>query len=129
MIVNDELEFTVVGKFSYRWPDIQDLRRLIPKQCDLKGEVNIGLLSNRYVLIKASRMEDYVNLLSKPIFYIAHKNWNYPMRTLKWYPLFDPKEETAVAIAWISLPSLPPLFFLEKRQSFQLQQQWGSLYK
>ncbi|KAG5628245.1 hypothetical protein H5410_013463 [Solanum commersonii] len=59
MIANEELEFTVVGKFSYVWLDIHDLRRLIPKQCDLKGEVNIGLLSNSYVLIKTSRMEDY----------------------------------------------------------------------
>ncbi|KAH0664979.1 hypothetical protein KY285_026185 [Solanum tuberosum] len=64
-----------------------------------------------YVLIRASRMEDYVNLLSKPIFYIAYKNWNYPMRTLKWDPLFDPEEKTTTAIAWISLPSLPPIFF------------------
>lgn len=63
MIVNEDLEYVVVGKFSYGWPDIQDLRKLIPKQYELKGDVNIGLLCNRYVLIRASRMEDYVNLL------------------------------------------------------------------
>lgn len=33
------------------------------------------------------------------------------MRTLKWDPLFDPEEETSVAIAWISFPLLPPNFF------------------
>lgn len=33
------------------------------------------------------------------------------MRILKWDPLFDPKEETSIAIAWISLPALPPNFF------------------
>ncbi|KAF3676742.1 hypothetical protein FXO38_04149 [Capsicum annuum] len=111
MIINEDLEYAVVGKFSNGWPDIQELRKLIPKQCELKGDVNIGLLCNRYFLIRTSRMEDYVNLLSKPIFYIAHKNWNYPMRTLKWDPVFDPQEETSIAIAWISLPALPPNFF------------------
>ncbi|KAK4706968.1 hypothetical protein R3W88_033478 [Solanum pinnatisectum] len=111
MITNEELEFAVLGNIFFGWPDIQHLRKLIPTQCELKGDVNIRLLCNRYVLIRASRMEDYVNLLSKPIFYIAYKNWNYPMRTLKWDPCFDPEEETTTAIAWISLPSLPPNFF------------------
>ncbi|KAH0712323.1 hypothetical protein KY289_008282 [Solanum tuberosum] len=56
-------------------------------------------------------MEDYVHLLSKPVFYIGHQNWFYPMRTLKWDPLFDPEEETTIAIAWISFLSLPSNFF------------------
>ncbi|KAG5630128.1 hypothetical protein H5410_001845 [Solanum commersonii] len=42
------------------------------KQCKLKGEVNIGLLSNKYILIRASLLEDYVTLLSKPQFDITH---------------------------------------------------------
>ncbi|KAH0717073.1 hypothetical protein KY285_013104 [Solanum tuberosum] len=111
MIINEDLQYAVVAKFSYGWPDIQDLRRLIPKQCELKGEVNIGLLSNRYILIRATRLDDYVNLLSKPQFYITHNHWSYPMRTLKWDPCFDPKEETSTAIASISFPALPPIFF------------------
>ncbi|KAH0713421.1 hypothetical protein KY289_009380 [Solanum tuberosum] len=111
MIVNENLQYAVVGKFSYGWPEIQELRKLIPKQCDLKGECNIGLLTNRYVLIRATLLEDYVNLLSKPVFYIGQQNGTYPMRTLKWDPLFDPEEETSTAIAWISFPSLPPNFF------------------
>ncbi|WMV24640.1 hypothetical protein MTR67_018025 [Solanum verrucosum] len=111
MIVNENLEYAVIGKFSYGWPDIQELRRLIPKQCELKGDCNIGLLSNRHVLIRATLLEDYVHLLSKPAFYISHKNWSFPMRTLKWDPMFNPEEETTTAIAWISFPSLPPNFF------------------
>lgn len=56
-------------------------------------------------------MEYYVNLLSKPIFYIAHKNWNSPIRKLKWDPLFDPQEEMSITITWISLLALSPNFF------------------
>ncbi|KAG5597386.1 hypothetical protein H5410_038618 [Solanum commersonii] len=74
MIINEDLQYAVIGKFSYGWPDILDLRKLIPKQCELKGEVNIGLLCNRYVLIRASLLEDYVKLLSKPQFYITHNH-------------------------------------------------------
>ncbi|KAG5611101.1 hypothetical protein H5410_022382 [Solanum commersonii] len=83
MIVNENLQYAVVGKFSYGWPDIQELRKIIPKQCGLKGECNIGLLTNIYVLIRATLLEDYVNLLSKPVFYLTHQNWSYTMRTLK----------------------------------------------
>lgn len=33
------------------------------------------------------------------------------MRTLKWDPLFNSKEKTSIAIAWISFPSLAQNFF------------------
>jgi len=66
MIINENLQYAVIGKFSYGWSDIQELRKLIPKQCELKGEVIIELLSNIYILVKATLLEDYVSLLSKP---------------------------------------------------------------
>lgn len=64
MIIEENIEFAVVGKFSYGSPEIQELRKLIAKQCELKGECKIGLLSNRHVLIRASCLENYVNLFS-----------------------------------------------------------------
>ncbi|KAG5589441.1 hypothetical protein H5410_039955 [Solanum commersonii] len=42
MIINEDLQYAVIGKFYYGWSKIQELRRLIPKQCELKGEVNIA---------------------------------------------------------------------------------------
>lgn len=38
MIINENLEYAIIDKFSYGWPEIQELRRLISKQCELKGE-------------------------------------------------------------------------------------------
>ncbi|KAG5581764.1 hypothetical protein H5410_052391 [Solanum commersonii] len=108
MIINEDLQFAVIGKFSYEWPDIQDLRRLIPKQCELKGNVNIGLLSNTYVLIRTTLLEDYVTLLSKPQFYITKNHWSYPMRTLKWDPMFNPEEETSIAVDMATLNKTRP---------------------
>ncbi|WMV24108.1 hypothetical protein MTR67_017493 [Solanum verrucosum] len=114
MIYKENLQYAVIGKFSYGMPEIKELRKMIPKQCELKGECNIGLLGNRHVLIRAAIMEDYVNLLSKPAFYLTLGQWSYPMRTLKWDPMFNPEEETTTAIAWISFPSLPPNFFVKE---------------
>ncbi|KAK4731699.1 hypothetical protein R3W88_024687 [Solanum pinnatisectum] len=114
MIIKENLQYALLGNFSYGWLEIQEFRSLIPKQCSLKGECKIGLLSNRYVLIRVSLLEDYVNLLSKLIFYITHRGWSYLMRTLKWDPLFDPQEETTTAIAWISFPELPPNYFIKE---------------
>lgn len=54
MIINVDLQYSVIGKFSYGWPETQNLRRLVPKQCELKGEVNIELLTNRYILIRTT---------------------------------------------------------------------------
>ncbi|WMV51731.1 hypothetical protein MTR67_045116 [Solanum verrucosum] len=113
-IVRENLQLAIVGKFSYGCPDIHELQRLIPKQCELKGECIIGLLSNRHILIRVSLLEDYVHILSKPAFYITHQQRSYPMRTFKWDPMFDPEEETTMAVAWISFPSLSPNFFCEE---------------
>ncbi|KAG5594585.1 hypothetical protein H5410_035817 [Solanum commersonii] len=88
---NYNLEYDAIGKFSYGWPD--NLRRLIPKQCGLKGEYNIGLLSNKHVLIRATLLEDYLNMLSKSSFYI--------MITF---------EETTSKVVWIYFLILPPNF-------------------
>ena len=33
------------------------------------------------------------------------------MQTVKWDPLFHPKEETTTTIVWISFLALPPKFF------------------
>ncbi|KAG5592651.1 hypothetical protein H5410_043165 [Solanum commersonii] len=60
---------------------------------------------------RATLLKGYVNLLSKPVFYLTQQNWTYQMRTLKWDPLFNLEEETSTTIAWISFPSLPLKFF------------------
>lgn len=63
------------------------------------------------MLIRETIFEDYVNMLSKHVFYITHKNWFYTMRTLKWDPLFHPEEDPSTTITWIFFPSLPQNFF------------------
>ncbi|KAH0642108.1 hypothetical protein KY290_033708 [Solanum tuberosum] len=38
------LTYAVLCKFSYGWPDLEDLRIQLPKQLNMKGDVKIGLL-------------------------------------------------------------------------------------
>lgn len=87
---------------------------MIPKQCELKGECKIELLSNRYILIRATLLEDYVHQLSKTAFYITQWGRSYPMRTLKWDPIFNSDKETSTVITWISFPLLPLNIFGEE---------------
>ncbi|KAF3656234.1 hypothetical protein FXO38_14248 [Capsicum annuum] len=37
MMINEDLQYVVIVKNSYGWPEIQDLRRLITNQSELKG--------------------------------------------------------------------------------------------
>ncbi|KAK4373758.1 hypothetical protein RND71_004435 [Anisodus tanguticus] len=110
MIHQQELNLAVIGKFSHGWPEIGLLRTLIPKQCGLKAEVNIGLLCDRHVLIRCTIAEDYDTLMSRQTFEIKEKNKPYLMRTFKWDVTFNPEEETRFAYGWISFPGLPPHF-------------------
>ncbi|KAF3624236.1 hypothetical protein FXO37_31460 [Capsicum annuum] len=114
MIIHENLQYSIVGKFSYSRPEIHDLRMLIPSQCEIKGDCNIGFLCNRHVLIRCTQLEDYIQLLSKPAYYIKDKHMYHQMRPLKWDPWFNPMEETSVAMAWISFPTLPPHYFVKE---------------
>ncbi|KAG5605343.1 hypothetical protein H5410_026835 [Solanum commersonii] len=64
MNVIEGLQFAVIGKFSYGWPDLEDLRNQILKQCKIKGECKIGLLRHIHILMRFNLMEDFELLFS-----------------------------------------------------------------
>uniref|UniRef100_M1BDR9 Uncharacterized protein n=1 Tax=Solanum tuberosum TaxID=4113 RepID=M1BDR9_SOLTU len=33
----EDLQFAVIGKFTYEWSDLEELRRIIPQQCEIRG--------------------------------------------------------------------------------------------
>lgn len=61
MNVIEGLQYAVVCKFSYGWPELQELRRIIPAQCGIKGECNIGLLRDRHILIRRTLWKDFLD--------------------------------------------------------------------
>lgn len=104
----------MVGKFSYGWPEIQELQKLIPNQCELKIECNIGLLSNRYILIRATLLEDYVHLLSKPAFIYYTVGKILSSENVEMGPDVQPRGRNYNCSHVISFPSLPPNIFREE---------------
>lgn len=52
MNILEDLQYAVIGKISYGWPKLEELRTIIPRQRNIKGECKIGLLRNRNVLIR-----------------------------------------------------------------------------
>lgn len=99
MNIIKNLQYAIVGKFSYGWPDIAELREQIPKYCVIKGESKIRFIRNGHVLIRLELVEDFVNILYKSAYYINDKNKNsYQMRPLI-YDSFRPEEETTQVLA------------------------------
>lgn len=67
------LQHAIVDKFSYDWPDLKELRSMIPAQCNIKGDCQIYYFRNRHILIRLSSKKDFINLTSKDAFYIKSK--------------------------------------------------------
>ncbi|KAK4728571.1 hypothetical protein R3W88_021559 [Solanum pinnatisectum] len=114
LIAQENLQYAIIGKFSYGKPEIQELRKTLPGHCGIKSECTIGVLDTRHILIRLTTMEDYVRLISTAAYYIKVKDKYWQMRTLKWDPWFEPDVETTIGIAWISFPDLPPNFFAKE---------------
>lgn len=115
MNIIEVLQYAVIGKFSYGCPELQELRSLIPTQCGIKGECNIGFLRDRHVLIRLTLLEEYVNFTSKSAYYLKAKDiYQYQMRQLIYDVKFKAGEETTLAMAWISFPNLLPTYFVKE---------------
>ncbi|WMV29183.1 hypothetical protein MTR67_022568 [Solanum verrucosum] len=106
----ENLQYVVVGKFTYDVADLEELRLIIPKQCNIKGDCQIGLiLLNKHILIRLTQHADFVNLISKGAYYIeCNDGYSYLMRTLIYDARFNINEETTMSMAWISFPNLLP---------------------
>ncbi|KAF3616848.1 hypothetical protein FXO38_34293 [Capsicum annuum] len=127
MIIQEDLQYAVVEKFSYGWPEMEEIRKIVPLQCEMKEDCMIVFLRDWHILIWLKNMEDYVQVMSKPAYFLQAKNGFYQMRPLKWEPWFTPEEETTTSVAWISfLPYL--LIFSSKNRFLPWQRQWESLY-
>lgn len=46
---------------------------IIISQCEIKGECNIALIKNRRTLMRLTLVEDYIQMLSTPTYYLQVK--------------------------------------------------------
>ncbi|KAG5581018.1 hypothetical protein H5410_051645 [Solanum commersonii] len=103
------------GKFSYEALDIVELRELIPKYCGIVGDCKIGHLQSRHILMRYNRIKDYINMLSKKLYYIIAKDsYAYQMCPFIYGANFKASEETSQATTWISFQNILPTFFVNE---------------
>ncbi|KAH0767968.1 hypothetical protein KY285_003839 [Solanum tuberosum] len=110
-ITEENLKYALIANFSHGRPELPDLQKILPQQLRFKGECNIGLLESRHVLLRFTLKEDYIAIFSKTSRSIKFAGTVIPFRIQKWTPSFSPMEETSIAMAWISFPSLPCQYF------------------
>lgn len=100
MNIIEGLQYVVVGKFSYGWPDLQEIRRIFPAQCGIKRKCTIEVIRDRYILIRLTLWEDFINFTAKNAYYIKAKDgYEYQLRPLIYDAKFKAGEETPMAMA------------------------------
>lgn len=112
---SDPYHQTLVAKFSEGYnkqnpnlgrPSLDKLHEYF-LALDLHGELQLGLLDNRHVLLRCTLQEDFLRLYSRPVWYVR----GLPMRIFKWSPGFHVERESPIVPVWISFPRLPIQFF------------------
>ncbi|KAL0926137.1 hypothetical protein M5K25_004531 [Dendrobium thyrsiflorum] len=111
--------FTLVGKFMLRRPNIDTIRKFF-FNLKLSGAFSVGLMDQRHIAIQLSNDLDYSHIFSRRVYYIL----GCQMRLLKWTPDFDVREESPIALVWISFPNLR-LHFYNNQVLFALASIFG----
>ncbi|XP_020597185.1 uncharacterized protein LOC110036963 [Phalaenopsis equestris] len=104
--LNEEVRFTLVGKFQLGHPKM-DLVRSFFDSLNFIGQWKLGLIDGRHLLIQLSMEEDYARLFAKQAVSIA----GVTMKIQKWTSDFDPTKESPVVSVWFKLPGLPLPYF------------------
>ncbi|XP_019265781.1 PREDICTED: uncharacterized protein LOC109243328 [Nicotiana attenuata] len=105
------LHQAIVVKQSSNVPDLPTMRTILPKNFGIKGQVLIGQLAPRQLLVRADQHEDFVNSLARAVQYFNHNGKEHQIRVFPWSVGFNGNEETTKAIVWISFPKLPTELF------------------
>lgn len=112
MNVIKELQYAIIEKFSYRWPELEDLRVNLSSQLKVKGDCKIEYLRIHHILMRFELAKDFVNILAKFVYYINDKEgYSYQMRLFIYDDKFKVEEETIQAMASIFFLDLKIVIF------------------
>ncbi|KAG5597744.1 hypothetical protein H5410_038976 [Solanum commersonii] len=103
VMFEEGLHQTVMFILSHGALDLKVLRSILLKHLGTKGNCLIGLLTPRQILLRFNQYEDYVIVLSRLVNYLLYNGEEHQCR-----------EETTLAVIWISLPNLSPDLFAKK---------------
>ncbi|KAH0697025.1 hypothetical protein KY290_014455 [Solanum tuberosum] len=113
-MIEEGLHQAMVFKLSHGAPNLNVLRSILPKHLGTKGNCLIGLLAPRQILLRFDLYEDYVLALFRSVNYLLYNGEEHQCRVFPWSIGYNPKEETTLAVVWISLPNLSPDLFAKK---------------
>ncbi|KAK4730979.1 hypothetical protein R3W88_023967 [Solanum pinnatisectum] len=113
-MIEEGLHQVAVFKLSHGGPDLKVLRPILTKHLSTKGNCLIGLLAPRQILLRFDLYEDYALALSRSVNYLLYNGEEHQCRVFPWSIGYNPKEETMLAVVWISLPNLSPDLFAKK---------------
>ncbi|KAH0781814.1 hypothetical protein KY290_001412 [Solanum tuberosum] len=113
-IIEEGLHQEVVFKLSHGAPNLKVLRSILPKHLGTKDNCLIGLLAPRIFLLKFDQYAYYVLALSRSVNYFLYNGEEHQYRVFPWSIGYNPKEETPLAVVWISLSKLSPYLFAKK---------------
>uniref|UniRef100_M1CST3 Uncharacterized protein n=1 Tax=Solanum tuberosum TaxID=4113 RepID=M1CST3_SOLTU len=114
MNIIENLQYAVVGSFRMVGLIWMNCAYKFLSNAMLRGIVKSGYYE-KDILIRFTREEDFINMMSKPAYYILSKDgYSYMMRPLIYDAKFNAEEETTQAMAWISFPKLRPTLFVKE---------------
>ncbi|KAH0757597.1 hypothetical protein KY290_021090 [Solanum tuberosum] len=113
-MIEEGLHQAMVFKLSHGAPDLKVLRSILPKHLGTKDNCLIDLLAPRQLLLRFDQYEDYVLALSRSVNYLLYNGEEHQCRVFSWSIGYNLKEETTLAVVWISLPNLSPDLFAKK---------------
>lgn len=99
--------FVVIRKFSYVWPELEDLWNQIPNQCNVKYDCKIELLRNHHIFLRFNLVEEFVNMMLKSS---TKYDYSYPIIPLIYDPKYKVEEEITQVMAGLPFPDLKPTF-------------------
>ncbi|XP_077245294.1 uncharacterized protein LOC143885154 [Tasmannia lanceolata] len=106
----EKFKYCLVGKFPRSCPSLACTRDWARQVWKLRGDCTVTLLDAHHVFIRLDNISDMIRI------WVRNRWWidGHLMKVFKWTPKFQPTEaEPSSAAVWISLPSLPIVFFQE----------------
>ncbi|XP_077245297.1 uncharacterized protein LOC143885156 isoform X2 [Tasmannia lanceolata] len=106
----ERLKYYLVGKFPRSCPSLARIRDWARRVWKLRGDWAVTFLDAHHVFFRLDNISDMIRIWVRSRWWID----GHLMKVFKWTPQFQPtEEEPSSAAVWISLPSLPIVFFQE----------------
>ncbi|KAF9598806.1 hypothetical protein IFM89_031474 [Coptis chinensis] len=97
------LKNTLIIKFFFKKPSIDEIRISVRQTWGLKSEVIINVIDSKHILLKFADEEDVVKALARKNPHIEGCRY----KISRWSHQFDPTQDSALAPVWVEFYDLP----------------------